>query len=127
MIARCWRVLRLSWWLVMPGFLAVVIGFVRDRACFDRFHLLPGLDTDATLAWPLAATYVLGHCWLAAVYACAVAETGQLLPAPRELRRTLATLWPQTVAMLVVAALEYAPASMWSGLARVAGLCVNTG
>lgn len=127
MIPLWWRALRLSWWFLMPAFLAVVMGFVRDRACFDRFHLLPGIDTNAALAWPLATAYVLGHCWLAAAYASVVVETGQLLPGPRALRGTLRPVWLQTIAMLVIAALEYAPASMWSALARAAGLCVNSG
>ncbi len=100
------RLLRLSWWAVFPGFLLVVLGFIRDRACFDRYHLLPGVDTQPTLAWALAAAYVLGHCWLVAAYAYVVVQTGELLPGPRSMRPHIGPVWPQAATMMIVFALE---------------------
>lgn len=117
------RLLQFSWWAVFPGFLLVVLGFIRDRACFNRYHLLPGIDTQPTLAWALAAAYVLGHCWMVAAYLHLAVQTGELIPGPRSLRPPVWPVWPQAASMMMVLALEYAPARIWTALAGVTGAC----
>ena len=123
MTRHVWAILRVSWWGICPVFAVLVVGFVRDRACFDRFHLLPGVETQTPLAWILAAAYVLGHCWLAAAYACAAVASDSPIPAPRELVAALSHAPMHVVAMVILIVLEYSPAGVWAHLARLAGAC----
>jgi hypothetical protein len=117
------RALRLTWWPICPSFAFVVLAFTRDRACFDRYHLLPGIDTQPALAWLVAAIYVIGHAWLIAAFVSVVLETGELLPRPRAAVAALGSTRWKVAAMVVVMAIEYAPADLWRLLARSAGLC----
>jgi hypothetical protein len=107
------RVLHMAWWPILPSFAFVVFAFTRDRACFDRYHLLPGIDTQPALAWTVAAIYVLGHVWLVATYLSIVLHTGELLPRPKAALAAIGSKWWQVAAMLVVMAIEYAPAALW--------------
>ena len=68
-MVRVWWWVRVAWWPIFLGFAAVIAGFTRDRACFDRYHLLPGLDNHPGLAWTVAistSSLLLVGC----VYAC---------------------------------------------------------
>jgi hypothetical protein len=120
---HAWRWVRLAWWPIFLALLLVVAGFTRDRACFDRYHLLPGLDRHPVLAWMVAMTYVLGHCWLAAVYVCTVVQTGEVVPRWRAARAASGVAWWQVVPMLALVVLEYAPSALWKQIALSAGLC----
>jgi hypothetical protein len=114
---------RVAWWPIFLGFAAVIAGFTRDRACFDRYHLLPGLDLQPGLAWTVATIYVLGHCWLAAVYVCLVVQTGEVVPGWRAARTAIGVAWWQVAPMLALVVLEYAPSALWREIAAAAGLC----
>jgi hypothetical protein len=117
------RILRLVWWPLFPAFLLVVLGFTRDRGCLDRYHLLPGIDTQPALAWSVAAIYVLGHAWLIAMYLCLVVQTGELLPGRRSTMAALGANRWQAVAMLGVFVVEYLPSALWQTVARASGVC----
>jgi hypothetical protein len=121
--ARAWRTLRVTWWPICVAFALVVAALTRDRVCFGGYHLLAGLDQQIALAWGVAITYVLGHAWLVAVYACVVVETGDVIPSSRAAANALGVASWQLALMLLVALVEYAPAVLWRGLARAAGWC----
>jgi hypothetical protein len=122
-IAHAWRWLRIGWWPIFLTFLLVIAGFTRDRACFDRFHLLPGFDRHQTLASIIVLIYVLGHGWLVAVYACLVAQTGEVVPRWRTARAAIGVAWWQGALMLALLAIEYAPGVLWRQIAQAADLC----
>jgi hypothetical protein len=122
-MAWAWRGLRVAWWPICVAFALVVAAFTRDRACFGRYHLLPGLDHQVALAWNVAIAYVLGHAWLVAVYAAVVVETGDVVPSRHDAVKALGVPWWQLALMLTIAFVEYAPAILWQRIAHVVGLC----
>jgi hypothetical protein len=113
-----------SWWIVFCGFAAVVLVFVRERACYDRFDLLPSVATQPSLAWLLATFYLFAHCWLLAAYVVTAKRTGQLVPGFGQIAATWGSGLPQLLLMLALFGLEYAPAGLWTSLGRSTGLCV---
>jgi hypothetical protein len=123
MMERAWRGLRVTWWPIGAAFAVVVAAFTRDRACFGRYHLLPGLDHQVGLAWDVAIAYVLGHAWLVAVYASVVVQTGDVVPSRHDAAKALGVPWWQLTLMLAIVCVEYAPAILWQGIGRAVGLC----
>jgi hypothetical protein len=115
--------LQRSWWIVFWGFAAVVLVFIRERACFDRLDLLPSVATRPALAWMLATLYLLAHCWLLAAYVLTVQRTDQLLPRFRQISAVWGAGLIQLLLMLALFALEYAPAGLWTSLGRLSGAC----
>jgi hypothetical protein len=115
------RWLEISWWIVLPSFLFLWLALTRDRACVDRYNPLSAIATRPLLAWSVAGTYVCGHAWLAAAYACTILRTGTLLPRLHEARAAWGSAWPKAIAMVGVFLLEYAPVEIWIRLARMTG------
>ena len=113
------RWLGAAWWAICPAFLLIVGAFIVERACFDRYALLPGIGTRPTLAWLVAGVYVGAHFWALLLYCITVRQTGELLPSPRR----LVDQWPheryKVLLMLALLALEYVPAAAWVGLRRL--------
>jgi len=113
------RWLGTTWWLICPTFLLLVGAFIVERACFDRYLLLPGIGARPRLAWLVAGVYVGAHCWGLLLYCVTVRRTGELLPSPRR----LVDQWPhkpyKVLLMLGLLALEYVPAALWVGLGRL--------
>jgi hypothetical protein len=112
-----------TWWIVFFGFAAVVFVFVRERACYDRFDLLPSVATQPGLAWLLATFYLFAHCWLLTAYVVTAQRTGQLLPRFQQISAAWGSGLPQLLLMLALFGLEYAPAGLWARLGRSTGLC----
>jgi hypothetical protein len=110
-----------SWWVIFPGFLVVVLALVRDRACFDRTYPLPDVATRPMFAWLVAGVYLFAHGWLVAAYGFTVSETRRLLPRIEQVRQTWGPAWPQLLATIGLFALEYGPVKVWTGIARVTG------
>jgi hypothetical protein len=115
------RALRLTWWIVCPAFLVVVLVFIRERACFDRHYLLPAVSTKPLLAWLIAGIYLAAHGWLVAAYGMTVARTGTLLPRPAQARAIWGGMWLMLLAMLTLFVLENAPGEVWAKIARITG------
>ena len=112
-----------SWWMVFCGFAGVVLVFIRERACFDRLDLLPSVATRPALAWMLATFYLLAHCWLLAAYVLTVQRTSRLLPRFRQISAVWGAGRIKLLLMLALFAVEYAPASLWTVLGRLGGVC----
>jgi hypothetical protein len=108
---------------VFPAFLLVVAALTRDRACFDRYHLLPMIETRTVPAWAVAAIYTAGHAWLICSYGCVITLTGTLLPSLQEAKAAIGRSWPKIATMLVVFLIEYAPAALWKEVAQLLGAC----
>jgi hypothetical protein len=115
------RALSVLWWIVCPAFLVVVLLFIRERACFDRHYLLPGISVKPLLAWLVSSIYLTAHAWLIAAYAVTVMRTGALLPRVSAARAAWSGAWPQVMAMVGLFLLENAPAEIWIRLARLIG------
>lgn len=111
----------MSWWLVFPSFLIIVLALIQDRACADRLFPLPAIATHPRLAWLVAGIYLGAHGWLVAAYGFTVVETRRLLPHLQQMRQTWGSAWPQLIATAIVFALEYWPVDTWIEIARVTG------
>jgi hypothetical protein len=115
------RVLGIAWWIVCPAFFVVVMLFIRERACFDRHYLLPGVSVKPLLAWLVSGIYLTAHAWLIAAYAVTVMSTGALLPGIAAARTAWNGAWLKVLAMIGLFLLENAPAEIWIRIARVIG------
>jgi hypothetical protein len=110
-------------WLVLPPFAVVVAAFIHERACADRYNLLPELAGAPLAAYALAAIYVGGHLWLGGAVLATIQRAGRLLPTPSDLRRIWGGWWWLPAAALVVVALDRVPPGLWFRAARLAGIC----
>jgi hypothetical protein len=115
------RLLRASWWIVFPAFLVVVMLFIRERACFDRHYLLPGVSVKPLLAWLVSGIYLTAHAWLIAACAVTLTRTGTLLPGLAAARAAWGGAWLKVLAMVGLFVVENAPAEIWIRLARPFG------
>jgi hypothetical protein len=115
------RVLSVAWWIVCPAFLVVVLLFIRERACFDRHYLLPGVSVKPLLAWLVSGIYLTAHAWLIAAYGVTLTRTCALLPGLAAARAAWNGAWLKVVAMVGLFVLENAPAEIWIRLARLFG------
>ena len=110
-------------WLVPPAFAVVVATFVHERACADRYNLLPELAGQPLAAYAIAAVYVAGHVWLAGAMLVTIQRAGRILPTPADVRRIWGARWWLPTAALGLAILDRVPAGFWARAARLAGLC----
>jgi hypothetical protein len=115
---RALRWLTLSWWVIWPLFTMVVLVFVRERACWDRYDLVPSVSRRPALAWMLATFYVSAHCWLAGAYVATARTTGELLPPLKRVKQMWGGAWPQLPLVAIPFAIEYAPAALWTSAAH---------
>jgi hypothetical protein len=120
---RAIRWLAVSWWVIWPLFTIVVLVFVRERACWDRYDLLPSVSRRPALAWMLATFYVLAHCWLAGAYVATARATGELLPSLKRVTQVWGRAWLQLPLGAIPFAIEYAPAVLWASAAHWLRLC----
>ena len=108
--------------VLLPALAILVALFVRERACFDRYSLLPVTAAVPPAAYAVAALYLAAHVWIVAVYAVGVRRSGQLLPSFGALRAACGgSRLP--AAFLAVFGIEYVPARVWQVAAHALGLC----
>jgi hypothetical protein len=115
------RWLQRTWWAIFPAFALLVVRLAFERACGDPYDLLPAASSNAALAWPIAAVYVLGHVWIASAYLIAAERSHSLVP-PLALVVGWKGAGAQIVLMLAVLAIEYSPVAVWA-LAGAAAAC----
>src|SRR5688572_13453664 len=108
----------LTWWGVFPVFLAIVAAFTRDRMCLARLTLLPSIATRPTLAWLVACMYLAAHVWLLVAYVATALYARDLIPNLQVARAGWRRDWRRVLAMILLMAIEYAPASIWVRLGR---------
>jgi hypothetical protein len=117
------RFLLSTYWLVGLVFLAVVVAFVRDRACFDSLNLLPTLARRPGAAWIVACAYLSGYSWLAAAYAVTVRQTASLLPGPEQCDAVWGRQWRLIGLLVMVVLLDLIPPAIWAALLRGSAIC----
>ena len=112
-----------SYWMALIGFGVVVAAFTRDRACADHLNLLPSIAGRPSLALLAGIAYLMGYCWLAAAYAAAVAATGRLLPAPRDISAVAGVGRWGLMLLLALVAVEFMPLQAVRGAGKLLGVC----
>jgi hypothetical protein len=117
------RALRAVGWVLLPAFAALVLLFVRERACFDRYALLPAVGGTPRLAYLVSGVYVAAHVWVVCAYAVTVRATGELLPGPTAMARAWNDRWTIALGFALVMGVEYVPAGIWEAAAHTLGLC----
>ncbi len=117
------RALRAVGWVLLPAFAVLVLLFVRERACFDRFALLPAVGGTPRLAYLVSGGYVAAHVWIVCAYAVTVRATGELLPGPTAIAHAWDGRWRIALGFALVIGLEYVPAGVWQAAAHALGLC----
>jgi hypothetical protein len=120
-VVRRW--LTWTWFGIFPLVVLIVGSFLVERACFDRYTLLPAIGTRPGAAYVVAAVYTLAHAWLVAAYAATVAHCRTVLPPLRCVRDLWHAEWFKALSMAAILALEYVPAGVWSHLAGTLGAC----
>jgi hypothetical protein len=112
-----------SYWMALFGFGVVVAAFTRDRACADHLNLLPSIAGRPSLALLAGIAYLTGYCWLAAAYAAAVAATGRLLPAPRDMSVVTGVGRLGLSLLLALVAVEFMPVQALRAAGNLLGVC----
>ena len=113
--------LRGAWWGIFPCFAALTLWLARDRACGHPYDLLPGVASNPSGAWPLAAVYVLAHIWILTAWVRYVSRSNELLPPIHALRHAARGEERQVLLMAAAFAIEYAPMPVWRALGRLSG------
>jgi hypothetical protein len=113
--------LQMTWWLLFPSFLGLVVLLTVERACGNPYDLLPALTSNPGWAWPIALLYVLVHLWVLAAYLVTVSHAKEIFPDAT----VVAAVWGRggvkIVLMIVALAIEYSPSVVSRLLATALG------
>jgi hypothetical protein len=101
-----------TWWIVCPSFTVLSLRLVAERACANRYDLLPGVTSNPGWAWPLALVYVAAHFWCLFSYLFTMELAGTLVPSLTVFKSVWGRHTSKLRLMAGILALEYAPMSL---------------
>lgn len=113
--------LQLTWWLLFPAFLWLVVLLTVERACGDPYDLLPALTSNPGWAWPIALLYVLVHLWVLAAYLVTVSHAQEILPEASVFVEVWGRNGVKLVLTIAALVLEYSPSIVSRLLATALG------